>query len=66
MNFDSNKEKNLLNLNIMRCDKITIKKIKSLIPPSSQNEKYFLKLTTNNKTPQTSKLFIQKFFRDYT
>ena len=60
MNFDSNKEKNLLNLNIMRCDKITIKKIKSLIPPSSQNEKYFLKLTTNNKTPQTSKLFLFK------
>ena len=60
MNFDSNKEKNLLNLNIMRCDKITIKKIKSLIPPSSQNEKYFLKLTTNDKTPQTSKLFLFK------
>ena len=55
MNFDSNKEKNLLNLNIMRCDKIIIKKIKSLIPLSSKNEKYFIKLTTNNSTPQLSK-----------
>ena len=57
MNFDSNKEKNLMNLNIMRCDKITIKKLKSLIPLSSKNEKYFLKLTTNNNTPQISKIF---------
>ena len=56
MNFDSNKEKNLLNLNIMRCDKIIIKKIKSLIPLSSKNEKYFIKLTTNNSTPQLSKI----------
>ena len=57
MNFDSNKEKNLMNLNIMRCNKIIIKKVKSLIPLSSKNEKYFLKLTTNNNTPQISKIF---------
>ena len=57
MNFDSNKEKNLMNLNIMRFDKITIKKLKSLIPLSSKNERYFLKITTNNNTPQLSKTF---------
>ena len=58
MKFDSNKEKNMLNLNIMRCDKITIKKIKILIPiSSSQDEKYFLKLTTNDDAPQISKIF---------
>ena len=57
MNFDSNKEKNLMNLNIMRCNKIIIKKVKTLIPLSSKNEKYFLKLTTNNDTPQISKIF---------
>ena len=58
MKFDSNKEKNMLNLNIMRCDKITIKKIKLLIPlSSSNNDKYYLKLTTNDDTPQISKIF---------
>ena len=57
MNFDSNKEKNLMNLNIMRCDKIIIKKLKSLIPLSSKNERYFLKITTNNNTQQLSKTF---------
>ena len=51
MNFGSNKEKSLMNLNLMRCDKITIKKLRSLIPLSLNNEKYYLKLTINNNTP---------------
>ena len=46
-----------MNLNIMRCDKIILKKIKSLIPLSSKNEIYFIKLTTNNNTPQITKTF---------
>ena len=57
MNFGSNKEKSLMNLNLMRCDKITIKKLRSLIPLSLNNEKYYLKLTINNNTPQTSEIF---------
>ena len=57
MNFDSNKEKKLMNLNIMRCDRITIKKLKSLIPLSSKSENYYIKITVNNKTPQTSEIF---------
>ena len=57
MNFGSNKEKSLMNLNLMRCDKITIKKLRSLIPLSLNNENYYLKLTINNNTPQTSEIF---------
>ena len=52
MKFDSTKEKNLLNLNIMRCNKITIKSLKSLNPSSpSKNDKYYIKLTINDSTP---------------
>ena len=58
MKFDSIKEKSLLNLNIMRCNKITVKSIKSLNPSSpSKNDKYFIKLTINDSTPQISDIF---------
>jgi hypothetical protein len=58
MNFDSIKEKNLLNLNIMRCNKIKIKSIKCLIPlSSSKKDKHYIKLTANNSNPQISNIF---------
>ena len=58
MKFDSMKEKSLLNSNIMRCNKITIKSIKSLNPSSlPKNAQYFIKLTTNDSTPQISDTF---------
>ena len=58
MKFDSSKEKNMMNLNIMRCDKITIKKIKVL--KENLNDKYCIRLITNNDTPQISKIFSLK------
>ena len=54
MNVDSNKEKNLMNLSIIRCNKITIKKIKCL--KSDIKKKYYIKLYSNNNNPQTSKV----------
>ena len=42
----------------MRCNKITIKSLKSLNPSSpSKNDKYYIKLTINDSTPQISKIF---------
>ena len=58
MKFDSMKEKSLLNSNIMRCNKITIKSIKSLNPSTlPKNDQYFIRLTTNDSTPQISDTF---------
>ena len=54
MKVDSNKEKNLMNLSIIRCNKITIKKIKCCI--DNLKSKYYIKLYSNNKKPQTSKI----------
>ena len=53
MNINSNKEKNLINLSIIRCNKITIKKVKCL--KQNMKKKYFIKLYSNNTTPQISK-----------
>ena len=52
--MESNKEKNLINLSIIRCDKIIIKKIKCCI--DNMTHKYYIKLYSNNKKPQTSKI----------
>ena len=54
MKVDSNKEKNLMNLSIIRCNKITIKKIKCLI--DNMTNKYYIKIYSNNKKPQLSKI----------
>lgn len=54
MKVDSNKEKNLMNLSIIRCNKITIKKIKCSL--DNLQKKYYIKLYSNNNTPQTSKI----------
>jgi hypothetical protein len=58
MNFNSSKELNMMNLNIMRCDKITIKTIKNY--KDDLNDKYYIKLLINNDTPQVSKIFSLK------
>ena len=55
MKVESDKEKNLMNLSIIRCNKLTIKKIKCLA--NNMNSKYYIKLFSNNKTPLSSKIF---------
>ena len=54
INAVSNSEKNLMNLSIIRCNKITVKKIKCC--DDNLKNKYYLKLYSNNKKPQTSKI----------
>ena len=54
INADYNKEKNLMNLSIIRCNNITIKKIKCL--SDNLKNKYYIKLYSNTKRPQTSKI----------
>ena len=47
-------EKNLMKLSIIRCNNITIKKVKCCI--DNMANKYYIKLYSNNKNPQTSKI----------
>lgn len=53
--METNKENNLMNLNIIRCNKIKIKKIKC-ITEKNLNKKYYIQLNSNNSTPQVSKI----------
>ena len=55
MNIESNKEKNLMNLSIIRCNKLTIKKVKC--QSNNMKSKYYIKLFSNNKNPSFSKKF---------